>query len=81
MGRAAEGVGAEFPLASVLAMRIDRDGTATVTFLDGTTASDTLGSDAFTATSSIASSCYFPLICTMLLTTTRGHHVRVSCTH
>jgi hypothetical protein len=48
-----------------------------VTFLDGTTASESLGRDTFTETSSIASSYYIPLTSTMVLTTTRGHHIRI----
>jgi hypothetical protein len=63
--------------AHISAMRLERDGTMSVTFGDGRTTTCALGREAFELTSAIASSTYFPQSSQLQLRTTRGHEIFV----
>jgi hypothetical protein len=58
-------------------MRLERDGTMSVTFADGRSVTAPLGRDAFGPTSAIASSTYLPQSSRLHLRTTRGDDVFV----
>jgi hypothetical protein len=62
-------------LDTVAAMRLDSDGTMRVIFADGRSSAAPLGRDTFEASSSIASSTYFPGLSRLWLQTTRGDNV------
>lgn len=55
-----------------MAMRLERDGTMSVIFMDGRSETASLGREAFEATSTIAASTYLPLLSLLCLRTTRG---------
>jgi len=60
--------------AEISAMRIERDGTITVTFTDGRSATDNLGREPFKPTSMIDSSTHLPQSSQLHLRTTREGH-------
>jgi hypothetical protein len=65
------------PFIGVSAMRLERDGTMSVTFTDGRRATAPLGRDAFEPTSAIASFIYHPQSSRLHLRTTRGDDIYV----
>ena len=61
----------------VSALRLDRDGTISLTFADGRSATAALGQDAFEPTSTLAFSIYLPESSQLHLRTTRGDNIFV----
>lgn len=65
------------PFVRITAMRLERDGTASVTLTDGRSTTVALGREVFESTSVIASSTYLPQLSQLHLRTTRGHDIVV----
>src|SRR5437762_1180499 len=65
------------PFALIAAMRLDRDGSMSITFTDGRTETEALAREAFEPTSAIASSTYLPQSSQLHLRTMRGDDILV----
>jgi hypothetical protein len=63
--------------SGIRAMRLARDGTISIDFVDGRHVVSSLGRDAFGPASAIASSTFLPLLSQLNLRTTRGHDIVV----